>query len=112
MSHSKAFTDRFVAALKPAEKRYELLDGHRRGLMLRVFPSGTKTFVFRYQRHGVVSCVGIGHYPAMPLRKVYEAHADLTKRLNRGEDLRATPHSVNGHDSSAADSESAGATVG
>jgi hypothetical protein len=91
MGQPKAFTDKYLAALKPAPGRYDVLDGARRGLTLRVFPTGTKTFVFRFQRNGAVARITLGNYPAMPLRLAYEAHAELTKRLNRGDDPRATP---------------------
>lgn len=81
------FTDRFLANLKAAPKRYDVIDPTRRGLMVRVYPSGTKTFAFRYQRNGVISAITIGNYPATTLREAYEAHAEFTKRLNRGENL-------------------------
>lgn len=87
------FTDRFLASLKCAPKRYDLIDPTRRGLTLRVYPSGTKTFVFRYQRNGQVSRLTIGNYPATTLREAYETHAELTRRLNRGENLEHTPPS-------------------
>jgi hypothetical protein len=35
--------------------RYEFIDASRRGLMLRVFPSGIKTFIFRYPRKAAFS---------------------------------------------------------
>lgn len=83
------FTDRYLAALKPEAKRYDVLDPSRKGLMLRVTARGTKTFFFRYQKDGRVDRLMIGHYPATPLRQAYEMHAEFTKRLHRGEDPRA-----------------------
>jgi integrase len=100
MTRPKAFTDRYLATLKPAAGRYDVFDGSRRGLTLRVFPTGTKTFVFRYQRAGRPARITMGNYPAMTLRSAHEAHAELTKRLNRGEDLRTSPRPL---DSSTAD---------
>lgn len=38
------FTDRYLASLKPAAKRYDVIDAARKGLMLRVASRGTKTF--------------------------------------------------------------------
>jgi integrase len=89
MHNRGAFTDRFLASLKAVARRYDVLDPARRGLMLRVTPAGTKTFFFRYQRNRRVDRLTLGRYPAITLRQAYEAHAELTKRLNRGEDLRA-----------------------
>ncbi len=87
-SESRPFTDRFLACLKPADKRYDVLDPSRKGLMLRVASGGTKTFFLRYQRHGRVDRVLVGHYPSVSLKQAYEAHAELTKALNRGRDPR------------------------
>lgn len=89
MRNPRAFTDRFLASLKPAAKRYDMLDPARRGLMLRVTACGTKTFFFRYQRRGRTDRLMLGRYPATSLREAYELHAELTKRLNRGEELRS-----------------------
>jgi len=88
MRTPKSFTDRYLAALKPREERYDVFDGSRRGLTVRVFPSGTKTFVFRYKRHGRRIRITMGIYPAFSLREAYEEHAEYVKRLHRGEDPR------------------------
>jgi len=80
-----AFTDRYLTSLKPRSDRYAVLDPSRKGLLMRVSPSGAKTFNFRYKRNGVVRFLTIGTYPATTLRMAYEAHAELIKQLNRGE---------------------------
>ncbi len=87
-TRSKPFTDRYLAALKPRAARYAVLDPRRRGLLVRVSPKGAKTFYFRYKRGGCAVLVMIGLYPAISLQEAYEAHAELVKRLNRGENLR------------------------
>jgi len=112
MDRPKGFTDRYLAALKPAPGRYDVLDASRRGLTLRVFPSGAKTFVFRYKRNGVSNRITLGTYPNMPLRLAYEAHADLTKRLHRGEDLRAPASGSPPASGGVSRSPPAGPTVG
>lgn len=88
MPSVKAFTDRYLAALRPKDKCYDVLDASRRGLMLRVFPSGTKTFVFRFQRHFRPVRLTLGRYPALALSRAYELHGEYVKKLNRGEDPR------------------------
>jgi integrase len=90
----RGFTDRFLAALKPRANRYDVCDPSRRGLTVRVFPSGTKTFVFRYRRGGRLIRITMGNYPAVSLREAYEAHAGYVKRLHRGESPKAPggPH--------------------
>jgi len=84
----RPFTDRYLAALKAGPARYEVLDPARRGLLLRITPNGIKTFYFRYQRNLKPVRLMIGRYPAISLRLAYETHAELVKRLNRGEGLR------------------------
>jgi integrase len=78
--------------LRAADKPYEVLDPTRKGLMLRVLATGTKTFYFRYQRRGMVHRLRLGRYPATTLRSAYEAHADYTRRLHRGENLHTARH--------------------
>lgn len=53
-------------------------------------PTLPGTFFFRYQQRGRVDRILVGHYPATSLRQAYQAHADLTKRLYRGEAPRGT----------------------
>ena len=87
----RPFTDKYLSSLKARPQRYDVLDPARKGLLLRVTPTGTKTFFFRYQRQLKPVRILIGHYPGVSLRLAYEAHADLVKRLNRGEDTRTAP---------------------
>ena len=69
------FTDAKVRNLKPRASRYEVREdsGHGQGnLVLRVTPSGHKSFVFRFTLHGLDKRMTLGRYPAM---SVAEAHA-------------------------------------
>lgn len=84
----RPFTDRFLASLKPAADRYDVVDPARKGLLIRVTPNGVKTFYFRYQRNLRPVRLMIGRYPATTLKVAYETHGDLVRRLNRGEDIR------------------------
>jgi integrase len=81
----RPFTDRYLASLKATSRRYEVFDPGRQGLLIRVTPNGVKTFCFRYQRNGKPVRIMIGRYPAISLRIAYETHADLLKKLHRGE---------------------------
>lgn len=83
-----AFTDRYLASLKPTDRLYDVVDPSRKGLLLRVTPKGVKTFYFRYQRNLQPVRLMIGRYPATTLKVAYETHGELVKRLNRGEDVR------------------------
>ncbi len=43
------FTDTAIKKLKPEDNRVEYVDSSRKGLRLRITPTGTKTFIFRYR---------------------------------------------------------------
>lgn len=59
-------SDRAIASLKPAERPYEKAVGDVRGLIVRVFPSGSKAFEFRYvAESGVRRRLPLGPYPGL-----------------------------------------------
>lgn len=60
-----ALTSRKVLALKPREKRYSISDGN--GLTIRVYPSGTKTWIMRHYSFGRIVDSKLGNFPEMPL---------------------------------------------
>ena len=61
-------TDRQVAALRPANKPYEVTIEGTRGLAIRVFPTGTKAFEFRYVAlGGKRRRLPLGSYPGLRL---------------------------------------------
>jgi hypothetical protein len=68
--------------------------------------------VFRYQRNGTPARNTLGNYPTMTLREAYEALAELTKRLNRGEAPRAAKAEATAGIPGALSSGVAGPTVG
>lgn len=73
-----ALTDRVVRFTRPAEKAQYLIDGG--GLLLKVLPSGTKTWYVRSQA-GRERWVKIGRYPGMSL---LEARVEASKRIATG----------------------------
>lgn len=79
MSTSKAIsTDRQIAALKPTEKLFEVSIDGARGLALRVFPTGTKAFEFRYVTvAGKRRRLPLGSYPGLKLSEAREKAAAL-----------------------------------
>lgn len=63
-------TDRQISALKPAAKAYERKVSGSRGLALRVFPSGSRQFEYRYVTAGGVRRRQVlGAYPGLTLAK-------------------------------------------
>ena len=62
-----ALTTKQINSLIPTDKRYVVRDTH--GLSLRVYPSGTKTWVLRLSANCRVSDVTLGRYPEMDLKE-------------------------------------------
>jgi integrase len=79
-----ALTDLTIQKLKPKPKRYEMADG--RGLYIRVMPSGTKSWVFRYQFDGAPRRMTLGTYPGISLAQAHERHNIALKELQQGID--------------------------
>ena len=60
-----ALTDLKAKKLVPRDKRYEVLDG--KGLSIRVMPTGSKSWVFRYMIDGRARRMTLGSYPSLSL---------------------------------------------
>lgn len=93
-------TETKIRSLKPKAQRYEVADGGRNGLVLRVTPNGVKTWVLRYRIDGRPRRFTIGTYPTKSLegarrdagekRGLVEGNVDPgeVKRTNREEERR------------------------
>jgi integrase len=79
-----ALTDLTIQKLKPKSKRYEVADG--RGLYIRVMPSGTKSWVYRYQFNGLPRRMTLGSYPGISLAQAHKKHNTALKELQQGID--------------------------
>ncbi|OPL15809.1 MAG: integrase [delta proteobacterium MLS_D] len=77
-------TDKAVINLKPKGNRYEVLD--RGGLYVRVMPSGTKSWIYRYMIDGTARRMTLGRYPAVSLAEAREKHAMAGRDVDRGVD--------------------------
>lgn len=62
-------TDASVRAMKPRKSRRDVRDGHTRGLILTVLPSGRKQWAVRYRLHGKQRRLVLGDFPALTLAK-------------------------------------------
>ena len=82
------FTERSIKALRPRERRYEVFEDGRKGLGIRVSPSGSKSWVFVYRRNGRLSRITLGQYPDTSLAEAHEEHA-----VQDGLDVRGDTHS-------------------
>jgi integrase len=78
---AQPFTDKYLKNLKSKDKQYRVWEA--RGLGLRVLPSGTKSFVYRFTIDGKKQEMSLGIYPEVSLHTAHELHqAALTKKAD------------------------------
>ena len=68
-------TDSAIKALKPREIRYYVSDG--RGLYLEIFPTGRRSWRYRYRLNGKAEKVAIGKYPDLTLKAARQKRDEL-----------------------------------
>lgn len=78
------FSDRYLKSLKGEDKIKDIREA--RGFGIRVFPSGEKTFFFRYQFEGKKKYLNLGRYPDISLKDARDEHAKAGKLLEKGID--------------------------
>ena len=64
----------------------EVRDGHARGLILQVLPSGRKLWTVRYRYRGLQRRLVLGEYPALSLAKARDAAEDARTEIRDGRD--------------------------
>ncbi|MFA6301686.1 MAG: tyrosine-type recombinase/integrase [Legionella sp.] len=69
------FTDTYIKNLKSSDKRIEIFEGDGFGIF--VYPTGTKTWIYRYKIDGKKDHVSIGNYPALSLANAKRKFMDL-----------------------------------
>ncbi|NTW87790.1 MAG: tyrosine-type recombinase/integrase [Desulfobulbaceae bacterium] len=79
-----ALSDLKIKKIASRNTRFEISDG--KGLSLRIMPTGTKTWVFRYMIEGTARRMTLGTYPAIPLSEAREKHALAMQNVERGID--------------------------
>lgn len=79
-----ALSDLHIKKLVPRGERFEVSDG--KGLSIRVMPTGTKTWVFRYMIDGTARRMTLGTYPTIPLSEARGLHAKAMQEVERGID--------------------------
>ena len=89
-------TDATIRSLTPGSKQYYCMSDKpsERGFGLIVYPSGARTFVYRYKVDGQQRLFLLGDYPATTLkaaRELYFLEASKVKALRRGSKDGADP---------------------
>lgn len=70
--------------MKPKEKRFEVSDG--KGLSLLVLPSGTKSWILRYQFNGKPKRLTLGQYPVLSLAVARQKIEESRNNIQNGID--------------------------
>ncbi len=81
-------TDRGIKALQPGSKVIDFPDSVQRGLVLRVWPSGEKSWGVRYWWQGKSTRLSLGPYQDLSLKDARELAADARKAKRLGQDPR------------------------
>ena len=71
-----------VKNAKPKEKVYKLRNGY--GMHLPVSPTGTKSWLYRFEIDSKEYLIILGSYPKMSLEQVRKARADAREKVKEG----------------------------
>lgn len=89
------FTDTYVKNLKPVPgKQVEVSD--QSGLILRVSPGGTKTWVYFYKFDGKTRRLSLGNYPNDSLSEARKRHAEAKTKKEAGRDPATSDYDAKG----------------
>lgn len=75
-----------VEKMATPEKRKEIYDAEVPGLVLRLLPSGTKSWSFTYRIHNKAKRLSLGVYPGVNLKLARERSREARAQIQRGED--------------------------
>jgi integrase len=79
-------SDPQVRQLRPGSTPIEVRDGHARGLILQILPSGRKLWTVRYRYRGSQRRHTLGEYPTMSLAKARNAAEHARAEIRNGGD--------------------------
>ena len=77
------FTDTYIKNLKPKEKRDEKYEGGGFGIF--IYPSGSKTWIYRYKIDNKKDYIIMGHYPSMNLADARKTFHELRELRRSGQ---------------------------
>lgn len=76
------FTDSYIRNLKPEQKWFEQIE--LSGLGLRVMPSGTKSWIYRFTLNSKRYKMTLGKYPGISLKQARELHIQAENLKQQG----------------------------
>jgi len=97
MAEKRTLTDAYIKNLEAPEKRFEIPDKIALGMVLRVTPTGNKSFAFRYWYSGTSRQRTIGRYGEYSLAEARAIVNDWRKLLDDGLDPMAEKNKQKEH---------------
>jgi integrase len=94
-SNTIRFTDITIKNLKPSDKRVTYSAIGMPGLLLRVTPTGRKTFAYMYWFEGRQRMLTIGAYGKLTLKQAIKKYAEAAEKRDKGLDPAADVVSKN-----------------
>jgi integrase len=91
-----SLTDAFVRTRQPKAKPYRVSDARVPGLVLRVWPSGKKSFYVDYRCRGQRGFYSIGQYPIFGVAQAREEALGVLHRAAKGQDPAADKQAQRG----------------
>jgi integrase len=88
-THKMRITELTVRKAKPHEDAYQIWDTHQRGLALRIQPSGSRSWVVVYNRHGRTRWLTLGAADAIGLTDARMLAAKAILAVAQGQDPAA-----------------------
>jgi integrase len=80
------FTTKWIDHLEPRTARKDFTEAGRPGFMLRVFPTGEKSFVYRYPANGRRRILTIGPFPQVSIADAHERYEAARRLVAAGTD--------------------------
>ena len=88
-THKMRITELTVRKAKPHDDAYQIWDTHQRGLALRIQPSGSRSWVVVYNRHGRTRWLTLGAADAIGLADARMLAAKAILAVAQGQDPAA-----------------------
>src|ERR1700737_4779849 len=91
---SARLTTTYIGSLRPGETPRDVGDPAVRGLLLRVWPWGTKNWLFRYTWKKAAVRISLGNFPERSVHEAHELALQYRGLLKRGIDPRTADRTL------------------
>ena len=89
MSESVRLTDRMIAGLSAREKVYDVWDSEIKGFVIRIFPTGIKSFRYSYRINGKRQTLTLGKFPTLTTAQARDMVRQQVAQVIRGVDVQS-----------------------